>query len=266
MKRIFSLIFAFSMVISLCGFASADRSRVLDNAELLSESERQTLEQQINDAMTKLNNECEIAIGTLDHTRSYDDEQFAEEAIEIYEYNDFGVGDDKSGIMLLLDLSGGEGNRHWNVLTHGKAKTALTDELTDYIGEQIIPHFASGNLMQGFEEYISLSTQFIAEYENTGKPVTLPKSITDYLMIIGITLGGGVLLALIVTATLRAQLKTVAFKTSANDYVKPGSMKLHNSYDMVLYKNVSRTSKSTDNDNHHNSSSNSSYGGSGGSF
>ena len=152
MKRIFSLIFAFSMVISLCGFASADRSRVLDNAELLSESERQTLEQQINDAMTKLNNECEIAIVTLDHTRSYDDEQFAEEAIEIYEEKGFGIGTDKSGVMLLLDLSGGEGNRHINVLTHGKGKTAFDDDMIDFIIDKMLPYFVSGDVMQGFEK------------------------------------------------------------------------------------------------------------------
>lgn len=269
MKRIISLIFALLMIASFCSVASAEKQRVFDNAELLSESERQNLEQQISDAMAKLNNEYEIAIVTLDYTRSYDDEQFAEEAIEIYEEKGFGIGTDKSGVMLLLDLSGGEGNRHINVLTHGKGKTALDDDMIDFIIDKMLPYFVSGDVMQGFEKYVSLTTQYITEYNANGKATTPPKSFSYYFMTILITVGGGLALALIVTGIFKAQLKSVAFKTTANDYVKQGSMKVRRAHDSILYRNVSRTSRSSDNDGsggHSNSSSNSSYGGSGRSF
>ena len=62
-----------------------------------------------------------------------------------------------------------------------------------------------------------------------------------------ICLGIGLLVAFIVTAVMKGQLKTVHHNDSAADYVRPGSMQVDISTEQFLYRNVTRTPKPKDN-------------------
>lgn len=62
-----------------------------------------------------------------------------------------------------------------------------------------------------------------------------------------ICLGIGLLIAFIVTAVMRGQLKTVHTREGASDYVRQGSMTVTQSDDQFLYRNVTRTPKPKDN-------------------
>ena len=50
----------------------------------------------------------------------------------------------------------------------------------------------------------------------------------------------GLIIGLIRVSVLKGQLKSVAIKTEASDYIVPGSFNLRNSRDFFLYKTVSR--------------------------
>jgi uncharacterized membrane protein YgcG len=64
---------------------------------------------------------------------------------------------------------------------------------------------------------------------------------------------------------LKAQLKSVAVKTEASDYIVPGSFNLRNSRDFFLYKTVSRVKResSSSSGSSHSSGGRSSSGGGG---
>ena len=66
-------------------------------------------------------------------------------------------------------------------------------------------------------------------------------------MWIVIALVVGVVVALIYTGVLKAQLKSVRKNDSAANYMRPGSLSLAVSNDMFLYRNVSRTARPKDN-------------------
>ena len=67
-------------------------------------------------------------------------------------------------------------------------------------------------------------------------PVPLGKAIL-------IALGVGLLVALIVTLIMKGQLKSVRFQRAASSYIRSGSFHLTQSYDLFLYRNVTRTPK-----------------------
>lgn len=65
-----------------------------------------------------------------------------------------------------------------------------------------------------------------------------------------IALGIGLLVALIVTLIMKGQLRSVRFKHSASDYVRSGSLRLTQSHDLYLYRNVTRTPRPKNNSSH----------------
>lgn len=61
----------------------------------------------------------------------------------------------------------------------------------------------------------------------------------------------GVLTAFLMTGTMKSQLKSVAFKANASDYVRAGSMKLTEENDMFIYRQLTKTPRADIKDNDH---------------
>ena len=115
-------------------------------------------------------------------------------------------------------------------------------------------------------------TEFIIQAED-GEPYdtgNMPQEPMSPVWIL-ISLGIGLALALIITGTMRSQMKTVRMKPDAADYMKKNSLNLTRCGDMFLYNQVSRTAKPKEDSSGggsstHTSSSGETHGGSGGSF
>lgn len=56
----------------------------------------------------------------------------------------------------------------------------------------------------------------------------------------------GLVVALIVTGTMKAQLKTVRHQAQAGQYIRQGSFQLFRSQDIYLYRNVTRVARPKD--------------------
>lgn len=81
----------------------------------------------------------------------------------------------------------------------------------------------------------------------------------------------GFIIALIAVGVMKSKLKTVRFKTTANSYLKKGSLNITDSSDLFLYRTVNRTAKPKDNEGSggsstHTSSSGATHGGGSGKF
>lgn len=70
---------------------------------------------------------------------------------------------------------------------------------------------------------------------------------TNKLIYIGGSVLLGVLAAFIFVKSVKSKHKTVNKKSSANDYVIPGSLNITQSYEAFLYKNVTKTEKQQNN-------------------
>ena len=81
----------------------------------------------------------------------------------------------------------------------------------------------------------------------------------------------GLAVAFVITAMMKSQLKSVRFQSEAANYVKKDSMKVTQSKDLFLYRNVDRREKpkessSSGGSSTHTSSSGTTHGGGGGKF
>lgn len=238
------------------------RSRLVDNAELLSSWEASSLLEQLDAISEK--HRLDVVVVTAD---TLDGKSPMDYADDFYDYNGYGFGSEFDGVLLLVSME----DRDWWISTCGYGITAFTDAGIDYIGEQIVPDLSNGYYADAFERYAELCDEFVTMARN-GSPYdvhNLPKEPFDFGFSLMISLLVGFAFAFIATGVMRAQLKSVRSQYNAAEYVKAGSMNIRESRDLFLYRDVKRREKPKDNgggSSTHRSSSGRSHGGGGGKF
>lgn len=242
--------------------STENQPRVVDNANLLSDSEEKDLINKVN--KVSKDNKCDVAIVTVD---SLDNKTATEYADNYFDNNGYGYGTNKDGILFLISMD----NRDWAISTHGYGITAFTDAGQSYIMDKIKDSLSDGKYSKAFNGFADYCDDFIKEARN-GKPYDtnhMPKEMLSLWWIPG-SIGIGAVIALIITLVMKKSLTSVEMQRTANNYVVNGSMQLNNSNDVFLYRNVSRTAKPKDNEgggsSTHTSSSGETHGGSSGKF
>lgn len=266
-KRVIALVF----VVLLC-FASIipafaedgfneSSYRVMDPGELLTEEEWRTLMSKADEI--RIRQKCDVAIIT---TNSADGRTMEELGDFLYEYNDFGYGENLDGVLLVIVIEA----KSWYITTSGYGITAFTDAGIEYIGEQMSPYLSSGDYVGAFNVYLEKCDELITMARD-GAPYGAKNKSDEPLSIIWIpiSIAIGVVIALIVVKGMKSDLKSVKKKKEANSYVRNGSLIINENYETFLYNQVTKTEIPKQNDSGsttHTSSSGKTHGGGGGSF
>lgn len=285
-KKIISILFA--IILCLCmiipafavescsttsnsGFAN-EYSRVLDYADVLSQEENDKLEAQFGEIANRQKVDIVICFAN-----SLDGKKTADYTETLYEKHNYGYGENKDGIMLLVSFE----EHDWYIATRGYAIHAFTDAGIRYIGNQIKGDLGDGNCYGAAEYFGQICDELISNAKNGnvyGEPTgAIDNEDTGFVlpppMWILISIGAGLIVALVVVGSMKRKLKTVNLQAAANSYLKSGSLNITESNDIFLYSNVTRTAKPKNNDNNngsgsstHESSSGNTYGGGGGKF
>lgn len=231
---------------------------------LLSEDEEATLNEELDDISHNQNFDVTAAL-----VNSLDGQTVEAYADDLYDNCNYGYGADRDGVLLLVSLE----DHDWYISTSGFGITAFTDAGIQYIGEQIKPQLADGEYLAAFENYIELCDDFINQ-ANNGEAYDvdhMPKKPLSPIWL-GISFVIGLGGALLVVGVNKSELKSVGKQDEAQNYVRPGSMKVTNRSDFFLYRKVTRTEKPKPKSSGgggsstHTSSSGRTHGGGGGKF
>ena len=243
------------------GFAD-EYYRLMDMASLLSDEDVDSLTAKLDEL--SLRQKMDVVIAT---TNTLEGKSVVEYADDLYDYCSFGYGANRDGLILVISME----DNDWYISTCGYGITAFTDAGIEYIGEQIVPYLSDKDFAGAFEAYITLCDEFITQ-ARTGKPYdigSLPRKPLSPAWIL-VCLIIGLLLSFVTVGKMKAKLTTVRAQAAANSYMKNGSMNITDSREMFLYKNVTRTKRSSENSgggsSTHTSSSGTSHGGGGGKF
>lgn len=265
-KRILTVLFALllCMVVVIPTFAASDLPRLVDNADLLTDSEESTLLSKLNEISER--QQADVVVVTAD---TLDGKTPMDYADDFYDYNGYGFGADKDGVLLLVSME----DRDWWMSTTGYGITAITDAGIEYISEKFLSDLSDGDYADAFTTYAELCDDFFTQ-ARSGQPYDtghMPKQPFNIARNLLIALIVGFVIALIATGVMKGKLKTVRFQSAASNYVKANSMNVTESRDMFLYTHVDRRAKPKDTDSSsgsstHTSSSGSTHGGGGGKF
>ena len=260
MKRKVCLFFSVLLLcMSMTIPALAAGDRLVDEADLLSVSEEETLEMQLDEISDR--HQLDVVVVTMDDLNGYSATAVAD---DYYDYN----GYRPDGILLLVSMT----EREWAISTTGYGITAFTDAGLGYLEDQFLDALSDGEYFDAFDTFAEVCDEMILQAK-TGEAYdvgNMPKGPFPFLRNAAISLAIGLIIALIVTGIWRGQLKSVRPQAYASEYVIPGSMHLTNQQDMFLYRNVTRRIIETDSDSGgsstHISSSGTTHGGSSGKF
>lgn len=230
----------------------ANTDYLIDNADLLTDTEEVELEAKLSEASQRLN--ADIVILTEEYIAT-DAQSYAD---DYFDYNGYGYGDGEDGLILLVDMGG----REWHISTCGVCVNGLEGDGLDYISENIVSDLQEEDYVKCFNTFADRSDEVISLIRE-GKSFKAPFEFFTTLIICLVI---GFVIALIITLIMRGKLKSVRSKSEATDYVKNGSLNITVARDIFLYRQVTRTQKAESSSSSHTSSSGRSHGGTGGRF
>ena len=241
--------------------------RLKDEAGLLSEDEADSLLAQLDEISERQS--CDVIVVTVASLDGKTAESYAD---DYFDFNGYGLGQDRDGILLLLSME----DRDWAISTHGFAITAFTDAGQSYMTDHFLSYISDGEYAQGFQKYAELCDQFLTQAKE-GEPYdtdNLPKGSVAFVWL-PIDIVIGCIIAFFRAQGKKKRLKTVRKKVSARDYIVQGSLKVRTGREILLNRVVSsRDISSSDSSSSgsgggsstHTSSSGETHGGSSGKF
>ena len=181
--------------------------------------------------------ECGIYIWIVDivpeeYANSIDNMEIYADAF--YEKYDLGYGDDKSGMVLLLEIGDIPGERDYLLNTHGSRSETISQSRREYLLDEIVPlfkdAFSTGDFHKVVDEFLDLLDSQFAIATTIGM-------ILDLAVVVLIPL----LVARGVCAVWKRQMKTAVLASHADNYIPEGGFNLTNQSDQFLYRTTSRT-------------------------
>lgn len=277
-RKVLCLILSLALLLSLSLTVSANENlrRVVDEADLLSDSEESALEESARLLREAYNMDVVIlTVNTLDGKRPQD------YADDYYDYNGYGCGEEKSGLLLLISME----ERDWYISTCGNAIYALTDYGIQCVGDVMLSGFSTdyatgfGMLLDALPEYFeafqnSNPIDGYADYSGDyyhGDQEEVVYYEEEFTPSVEVSAVFGFVYAFMWLVIKWIGMNTKRPKHSAAGYMKENSFQLRQQQDLFLYSNVSKerreeSSSSGGGSSVHTSSSGSSHGGGGGKF
>lgn len=260
MKKLITYLFTLIFSLCICTTAWADtNARVIDNAGLLNDSEKQKLESRIEEISGKY--DFDIVIMTTNTIDGKTPQAYADDA---YEHGNYGYGANKDGMLFLINM----GERDWYISTTGYGETAFTSYGIQYIGNDIKGKLKDKDYYKAFNRLLDDIDKFIKEAQK-GKPYSSSHRVKSSSSVLW-----GILISAVIAAVsvlvMKAGMKTARAKGSAGDYVKRNSLNITGRQDIFLHSTITKTKRASENSSSgsgsHTSSSGASHGGGGGKF
>lgn len=208
-----------------------------DKAGLLKGSEPQQLLETLE--VDSSNSDCNIVVLTTNQGLS-------ESAIQSYADNYYRTNvQDKTQSNFCITLTVDISSRKVDVGTYNPgSKRNLNDKAKDELREYVTSDLSDGKYYKAFTKYSNRASEMAVSINEDG---SRNKAAFPWVKRIIISLVIGVILAVLICIIIRAQLKSVAMKTNATDYVREGSLNITSQSDRFLYSNVTKTAKPKNN-------------------
>lgn len=235
--------------------------KVYDFADLYSSSEEERLYREINDYIEHCG--MDMAVVTI-NSNSKTPRDYAD---DFYDYNSFGIGSDRDGVLFLVDMD----NREIYMSTTGNAIDIYTDQKIDYIMDKIFTFFSDQEYYEGTSNFIQMVDEYYSRNLTSYESNSLHKDMGKIFLY---SLLGGFIASGIVIWILVCKNKLVRKATTAREYLIKDSMVATKTKDKFVGSHVVKhriEHSSSDGggfggSSSHSSSSGSSHGGGGHKF
>lgn len=252
----FLLLFLFAGFLHTVSAVSGSGRLIFDEAGLLTETEKEELEELASELGG--DRETEFLIITADSMDGKDIDRFTSEFIDRH------YKDQASVVVLALDME----TRDVSVLAFNEAQRKFDNLKREFVLEEVIPYLSAGEFYKAFSKYLQTSYELMGippgEWEETGKAsfpgsAAVPEEPSESIftrwwfhVIVSLVVAG-------VTVGLMAYNSGGRVTVNAATYLNAGTSKVINQSDHYLRKTVTKRRKPQ-----HKSGGPSGFGGGGG--
>jgi len=237
------------------------QTRIVDNAGLLNAGEKAALTSLIDSLSTKYDFDLVIvteksigAVMPMDYADDY------------FDYNDFGLGQDRDGCLFLQVTE----SRDLRFSTSGRGINVLNRAALNKLEADAVKYLREGNVYDAYNSFLHNWEKFLI-LDEKGRRYNFIEQWNIVIMIIAWAVALGI--GFIVVLVWKKGMNTALAQTQAAAYVVPGSLSFNVKKDTFLYSTVTKTARETDNSSagggggrSHTSSSGRSHGGGGGKY
>jgi uncharacterized protein len=254
-KKLFILIL---LILYLPAFLLA-QPRVVDNAGLLSNTEKADLERRIAEIASKYS--FDLVIVTENSTGGIKPMDYAD---DFFDYNGYGLGEDRDGCLFLQVTA----TRDYWFSTSGRGIKILNSTAYGKLESDVLNFLSSDDPAGAYLAYINAWEEFLV-LDAKGRSYNFFHRWNAVLVIIAWVIS--FLIGFVVVQSWKAQMNTALPKKEADPYMVPGSLAFTVQQERFLYSAVTKTkraeaSSSSGGGGRHISSSGRSHGGGGGKY
>lgn len=228
--------------------------KIYDFADLYTDSEEKDLYNEVNSYIQSYN--MDLVIVTINRNNKSSPQEYAD---DFYDYNDFGISNNRDGVLFLIDMQ----NREIYMSTTGTAIEMYNDYRINEALDSVYTYMSDEDYYEGTSNYIDI----IKDYAASGYPNNStisnkgdrPSLITTMLVSLIITI--------IIMGILISKNKMVRKATTAEEYLNKESVNIKNISDILVSSNTTKQkiehNTSSGGSSTHHSSSGGSHGGGG---
>lgn len=191
MKRTLTLLTLLLALLALLVLpaAAADLPRLVDNADLLTEDDAEALLADLDSRSEAL--QFDIVIVTVD---SLDGETPRNYAEDFFWYNNYGLGEDRDGALLLVAMD----TRDWYIATHGFGITAITPAGREAMVDRFLPQLSNAEYAAAFSTFAEECEDYVNQARNgsaydTGNLPDEPFEAPGFLWVVACLLFGALI-------------------------------------------------------------------------
>ena len=210
------------------------QNRVIDNANLLSASDKTRLEQMIERIVSAYKFELiiltEKSIGRTDAT-DYSWNWLDQRGLD---------GRSWDGCILLQSVEGSVGERDYNITASNRGKKILNNAAFDRLEKDVLQYLKQENYLRVYETFINVWEEFLI-LESKGRNYNYLHDLKTNAICLGIFWFIALCISFFVLSAMKAKMNTALPQVRADTYVIPGSLVFTKQSDRFLYSTVVKT-------------------------
>ena len=266
MKKKWMMVWSLFFVINFSFFAFAAviptvdmEHKVYDYADLYSEEEEEALQSRAEEIISQWN--MDLVFLTTETTEDLEANYYA---AEFYSQNGFGIGEDSTGIIMIVDM----GERVGQIVTSGKAIDIFTDYYIERIWNQMAEYLSNGDYYgamtvlcdnieyynREYETYQEHPDSYISEYQSAMHQ----KNSFGFLGIAAIV---SLIIAAVGVGVMKRGNQNIRPYTDGRAYLKENGFFLREDKSTFAGTHTSRTPIPKKDDHHHTGGGGHSWGG-----
>ena len=192
--------------------------RLIDDAGIFSSTEFSKLKSQLSELKTK--HDADFVVVTV---KSLDGLSYEDFTAEYYDQHGYGVGDDYSGVIMVINFGD---DRGWWTFATGKCEKYFTESNVNTMDDTMEPYMIDGDYYTGISKYFEKTDELLTY----GKFKKTPAQILKAVLIAAVP---ALIVGLILLSSATASMKAVSTAVKADQYLDAGVSAVNNNDEFI---------------------------------